>query len=418
MKPTLFIAMLTVLVHVTVLVHAVPAAAQNSGPVEGEMHTVVYNPPKNSSLADAASLDLVYVFDLWNRRYGTRLALWYNVLRPDTGRVHFARMRKEGGSWKAEIPIPEGASLLSYIISGPQAMDGNGEKTFTRYVLNEQGEPVMNARYFNIPFLRLARAPIGELVREAEREISAYPENFRAYHQYFKLLLEQGKGSPRTQERIANRIARMEKDYGERTEFLNMAAETWFYILQDPEKALEYRNRIPSDKLWPQVLRIYDREEKQRQEIARMTAAEQRRAELRGAELPSFNLRDASDGKVAFPRGDGKAMVLVFWASTSERSRDLLTALDIIADEAGSAPLQVTAVCLDANPEEGAAWFAGEGLPFELLYNQGSALQMLGVDSIPIVYFVDAENIVRDIMVGYDVRRRDALRVSVRSILP
>ena len=412
MKCTLFIAMLIILAH------APPGVAQTSGPVEGETYTVVYNPSKNSSLADAASLDLIYVFDLWNRRYGTRLALWYNVLRPDTGRVHFARMVKDGGSWKAEIPIPEGASLLSYIVSGAQEMDGNGEKTFTRYVLNEQGEPVMNARYFNIPFLRLARAPIGELVREAEREISAYPENFRAYHQYFKLLLEQGKGSPRTQERIANRIARMEKDYSQDTDFLNMAAETWFYILQDPEKALEYRNRIPSDKLWPQVLRIFDREKKQKQEIARMTAAENRRAELRGADLPSFNLRDAENEKVAFPRSDGTSTVLLFWASTSERSRELLNALAIIADEAGSAPLHITAVCLDAKPEDGAAWFAEQGLPFELLYNQGNTLQMLGVDSIPIAYFIDAENTVRDIMVGYDSRQRDALRTSVRSILP
>lgn len=412
MKRTLFIAILIVLTH------ALPGAAQTYGPVAGDTFTVVYNPSKSSPLADAASLDLVYVFDLWNRRYGTRLALWYNVLRPDTNRVHIARMREEDGSWKAEIPIPEGASLISYIISGAQGMDGNGEKTFTRYVLDAQGEPVMNARYFNIPFLRMAREPIGVLVREAEREISDYPENFRAYHQYFKLLLEQGKGSPRTQERIANRIARMEKDHGENMDFLNMAAETWFYILQDPEKALEYRNRIPADKLWPQVLRIYDREKKQRQEVARMTAAESRRAELRGAELPSFNLRDADDEKVAFPRSDGKASVLVFWASTSDRSRELIRALDIVAREAGSAPLRVTAVCLDAKPEEGAAWFAEQGLPFELLYNQGNTLQMLGVDSIPIVYFIDAENTVRDIMVGYDVRQRDALRTSVRSILP
>jgi len=412
MKRTLFIAILVTLTH------ALPATAQSPGPVAGETFTVVYNPPKNSSLADAASLDLVYVFDLWNRRYGTRLALWYNVLRPDTSRIHVARMKKEGSSWKAEIPIPERASLLSYIVSGAQGMDGNGEKTFTRYVLNGQGEPVMNARYFKIPFLRLARAPIGELVREAEREISAYPENFRAYHQYFKLLLEQGKGSPRTQERIANRIARMEKEYGEDTDFLNMAAETWFYILQDAEKALEYRNRIPANKLWPQVLRIFDREEKQKQEIARMTAAENRRMELRGAELPSFNLHNADDEKVAFPRSDGKSTVLVFWASTSERSRQLLQALEVAAGEAGSASLRVTTVCLDVKPEDGAQWFAEQGLPFELLYNQGSTLQMLGVDSIPIVYFIDAENTVRDIMVGYDARQRDALRVSVRSILP
>ncbi|MBN1447984.1 MAG: TlpA family protein disulfide reductase [Bacteroidetes bacterium] len=401
---------------VVFLILAPLTAVAQSGPVAGQSFTVVYNPTKGSPFTDAVALDLVYVFDIWNFRHGTRLALWQNVLRPDTARVRFARMRKSPEGWTAEISIPEDAALLSYYVTDGRHMDGNNQKTYVRYVLNENNTPVQNARYYNIPFLRMAREPLGLLVREAEREISDYPENFRAYHQYFKLLLEQGKGSPRTQERIANRIAGMEKEHGENPDFLNMAAETWFYILQDAEKALEYRNRIPTEKMWPQVFRIFNREEKMQQERERLSHAENRRKELQDAELPAFNLRDAADEKVAFPRQDGRPMLLVFWASASERSQTLLTALKNMPAAAGLDRMHVVTVCLDTEQETGIAWFREHGMPFELLFNQGSALQMLGVDSIPILYLVDSEGIIRSILVGYAERQHAALQAMIQRL--
>jgi peroxiredoxin len=386
-------------------------------PVAGSTYTVVYTPSQFSAVADASQLTLLYVFDFWNVRYGTRLALWQNVLDPDTSRIHRVAMRKQNGAWKADIPIPTDAALLSWIVTDGRKLDGNGEKTWVRYILDTRGEPVMNARYYNIPFLKLAREEIGVQIREAEREVVSWPENFRAYYQYFTLLLEQAKGSPRTQERIVNRLADLEQRYGNDPGFLNMAAEIWYYVLQDQPRALEYRNRIEASAMWPQVFAMADRQGTKQGEIERATYHSQRRAELQGKDLPEFNLLADDNSKVMFPRRDGKPMVIVFWASTSEKSRSMLTALQAAAAELPAGSLTIAAVSLDLEADKAREWFAAQNLSFELLFNQGNTLHLLGVDSIPIVFFVDAKDAVRDVVVGYESGMQAALRARLAGLV-
>lgn len=388
-----------------------------SGPTAGGTFTVLYNPPADSPLADASEAILVYVFDFWNVRYGTRLALWQNVLDPDTSRVRYARMERAGESWAADIPVPANAALLSYVVTDGTHMDGNEQKTWVRYVLGSDGKPVMNARYFNIPFLKMAREEIGVLIREAEREVTAWPENFRAYQKYFALLLEQSKGSPRTQERIAGRIEELEKRFGADPGFLNMAAEVWYYVLQDQARALEYRKRIEPSAMWPQVFAMADRQGTQQSEADRARQSAERRTALIGETLPDFNLHDANGEKVAFPRSGGTPLVLLFWSSTSDKSRGMLDALqDALASLPGSA-LDVVTVSLDLEADKAREYFAAQSLPFELLFNQGSTLHLLGVDSIPIVFLVDGENTVREILVGYEPGRTGALRAALTELL-
>ncbi|MDT8323545.1 MAG: redoxin domain-containing protein [Bacteroidota bacterium] len=393
---------------------SLPAQA---GPVAGSTFTVLYNPPADSPLADAAEVTLIYVFDFWNVRYGTRLALWQNVLSPDTSRVRYARMERAGESWAADIPIPSDAALLSYIVTDGTHVDGNEQKTWVRYVMNGDGKPVMNARFYNIPFLKLARAEIGVLIREAEREVVDWPENFRAYQQYFTLLLEQAKGSPRTQERIAGRIAELEEQYGTDPGFLNMAAEVWYYVLQDQARALEYRKRIEPSAMWPQVFAMVDRQGTQQDEVDRVSQNQQRRRALIGNVLPEFNLRDAAGAKVAFPRRNGTPLVLLFWASTSERSCNMLDALRAAVAPLPEDALDIVAVSVDLEEKKALEHFSGQAMPFELLFNQGSTLHLLGVDSIPVTILVDGEDTVRDILVGYDTDIASGLRTALTALL-
>jgi peroxiredoxin len=388
-----------------------------AGPEAGSTFTVLYNPPADSPLADAPGVTLVYVFDFWNVRYGTRLALWQNVLDPDTGRVHHVRMERAGESWAADIPIPADAALLSYVVTDGNHIDGNEQKTWVRYVLTGDGKPVMNARFFNIPFLKLAREEIGVLIREAEREVVEWPENFRAYQQYFTLLLEQAKGSPRTQERIAGRIAELEEKYGGDSGFLNMAAEVWYYVLQDQERALEYRKRIEPSAMWPQVFAMVDRQSTQQTEADRARHNADRRRELIGEVLPEFNLRDESGDKVGFPRKNGTPLLLLFWASTSDKSRDMLDALRAAVAPLPEGAMDIVAVSVDLEEEKARAYWTEHALPFELLYNQGSTLHMLGVDSIPITILVDGEDTVRDVLVGYDSGVTSRLRTALTTLL-
>lgn len=400
------------------LVFVLPCAVQaQNDPVAGKTFTVVYHPPQGSPLAQASDLQLIYVFDFWNTRFGTRLALWQNVVSADTSRLHVADLRKGRDGWTADIPIPADAALLSYIVAGGGAVDGNYQKTFVHYVMNEKGEPVQNARVFNLPFLEMARAEIGVRIREAEAEIIAYPENFQAYNKYFTLLLEQAKGNPRIQQRIVSRLESLEKRFGQNDDFLNMAAETWFYVLQNPERALEYRKRISSTNMWPQVFRMFNQEEKQEQARQRASYNENRRKELHGEEFPDFNLMNVAGEKTAFPTGSGNPAAYVFWASVSEKSCDLLLALKAALSAFEKGELDVIAVNLDVDKEKGTAWFDQHQLPFSLMFNQGNVLMQLGVDSIPIMYFVDRENVIRHIQVGYAEEQSGALRSALDAIM-
>ncbi len=393
------------------------ALAAQAGPVAGSDFTVVYTPSVSSPLADAENLTLVYVFDFWNVRYGTRLALWQNVLDPDTSRVHHVPMQRAGSSWKASIPIPANAALLSYVVTDGARVDGNNERTWVHYVLNAQGDPVMNARFFNIPFLKMAREEIGVQIREAEREVVDWPENFRAYQQYFTLLLEQAKGSPRTQERIVTRIEELEERYGNNPGFLNMAAEVWYYVLQDQARALEYRNRIEQSSMWPQVFAMANRQSGQQNEIERAKYHAERRSQLRGSALPEFNLHDDDGNKVGFPGENGRPLVLLFWASTSEKSRAMLSALQTAMAPLPAGAIDVVVVSLDLEPEKARALIEEQSLPWTLLYNQGNTLYQLGVDSIPVTFLVDGESTVRDILVGYDAGTVGTLRAALTKLV-
>jgi peroxiredoxin len=399
------------------LLPASPALQAQKGPVAGTRHTVTYIAPHASPLASAEQLTMLYVFDFWNTRYGTRLALWQNVLRPDTSRLHSATLVKGPGGWSATIDIPADAALLSYIVGDGTHIDGNNEKTYTSYIYDANGKPLRNARFFNIPFLRLARAELGSIVQEAEREIADFPENFPAYHQYFQLLLEQAKGSARVQERIATRLEQLEKRYGEDTEFLNMAAETWYYVMQDQEKAMEYRSRITPAQQWPQVFRMFDHSAKQEEERQRRLQAEQFRRALVNARLPVFNLHDRGGGKIGFPQADGKVRVIVFWASTSANSARMLAMVREAVQSGAASAIEVLAVSVDTDEQKAVEQFTRENYPFTLLFNQGATLQLLGVDGIPMTYVVDGEGVVRSILAGFEPAHAEALR-SVLAAMP
>ncbi len=384
------------------------------GPVAGGKYSVVYNPPSASPLSKVSSLSLYYVFDYWNLRYGTRLALWQNVLRPDTTRLHAAPMQRLKDGWTATIDVPADAALLSWIVSDGQHMDGNSERTYVEYVLGSDGKPVRNARYYNVQFLRLGGNDIGTIIGEMEREIADHPQNFPAYHQYFSLLMEQSKGSSKIQERIANRLDEMEKTYGDDDEFLNLAAQTWFYILQDQKQGLAFRERIPPGRHWPQVLRMFDREGKQAEESERQLQSQSRRSQLLNTELPSFNLKNAAGEKVSFPRRDGQPLLVLFWASTSERSLQQIDKLRQILESGDGAGIDVVYVSLDPDEQRAAAVARERGFEAGLLFNQGATLATLGVDSLPTLFVVDSRDIVRTIQVGFSLQQVEELR----SLLP
>ncbi|MCZ7556723.1 MAG: hypothetical protein M5R41_10020 [Bacteroidia bacterium] len=379
-----------------------------TGPRAGSSYTVVYNPPSASPLSQSKAVTMFYVFDYWNVRYGTRMALWQNVLRPDTNRLRSAEMQRVAEGWTATIEIPEDAALLSWIVSDGVYMDGNLERTYVEYVLGGDGKPVRNARYFNIQFLRLAGSEIGILIREMERELADYPTNFPAYHQYFSLLMEQSKGNTKIQERIANRLGEMEKQFGDDDEFLNLAAQTWYYLLQDQKRGLDFRERIAPSRQWPQVLRMFDRDAKQAEVLERQMQAQTKRSQLLNTELPAFNLNNPGGGRTSFPRGSGRPTLLLFWASTSERSLQKIDALKEII-RMNATDIDVYYVNVDVDESKALDVARAKGIVDQVLLNQGATLAILGVDSLPMLFAVDSRDIIRDIQIGFSAQQVEEL---------
>ena len=386
------------------------------GPVAGKPYSLVYNPPAGSELSRASSVTLYYVFDFWNVRYGTRLALWQNVLRPDTSRLRSVQLEKVAESWRGTFDIPSDAALLSWIVSDGRAMDGNNERTFVEYILGDDRKPVRNARYFNVQFQRLAGSDLGTMVMEMERELAEYPDNFPAYHQYFSLLIEQGRGSTRIQERILAKLSELEKVHATNDEFLNLAAQTWYYLLQDQKRGLEYREKIAPGQHWPQVLRMFDREGKETEDMERQMQSRNRRDQLRNTELPEFNLKTPAGDKSGFTRRNGKPLILLYCATTSELSLILIDDVQEMLKKLSGKDFDLAFVSVDPEEERAVTAATSRGFKEHLFFNQGSALQILGIDSLPILYAVDANDIVRAVQVGYSPAQAEDLRKVLETI--
>jgi hypothetical protein len=398
------------------LLAALPLQAQVH-PVSGKPFTVRYNPPANSALGTAAGLELVYVYDFWGARFGTHLALWENVLRPDSDRTFRVPLEKTLDGWTASIKIHPRAALLSYYVTDGKVIEANNEETYTEYIYRENGNPMPGAHFCMVPFRKMAREEPGKVVQEAETEINLYPENFRAYPLYFSLLLEQGKGDPRIQERILNKISQLEKTYGDSTEFLNMAARVCYYTLHDQKTGMLFRERIDPAKMWPDVVLMYDREKIQSDQRREEQESENRRMALNNNELPQIILTDALGKSIELPGAPGTVTVLSFWATTSENAKKYLGFLQAIQQKFASQGVRVFAVDLDPDRSVGDKYMTSMGFTVMNVGCQPAALTNLGVDAIPQTYLIDKKNIVRTILRGYEDTQQQDLEKIVGELL-
>lgn len=396
--------------------HSVQTQAQIR-PLSGRPLTITFVPPESNPLASADSLQLVYVFDFWGSRYGTRMALFENVLHPTPERVQRATFLKTDLGWKATIDIPEKAALLSYYITDGTYRDDNGERTYSFLVYGDNGKPVRNAHYLMTPILEMGRAPLSDRAREAELEIIEYPDNFRAYFQFFTLMFEQEKGGESVQKKIIDILTRLESRYPDDLGVLNLEARTYFYIFRDVEKALAYKSQIDAPKQWPEVFIIFDREAKQEEERRKQLETESTRKALIGSVVPDVAFNTFDVGKKPIREEKGKILVLLFWGSTSEQSKMLLPYIKKLHEKYAGAGVKVIAVNLDLEKETAERFLAEHPYSFEHVFNNGDALQRLAVDGIPQLFLIDKEQVVRDILVGFSMDNVGKLEAFIKKLV-
>jgi peroxiredoxin len=370
-------------------------------PTKGAIASISYDPEKAGIFKHLDQMKVVYVVNFWNKRQGTRLALRENVLRPDSTRVKTAALTKTDISWNADLEIPPNGAVLSYYITDGEVIDDNDGRTFVAYVYNSEGAPVANAHYFMVPFLQMEGESLPELVRESEREIMHYPENFRAYSQYFALYMEQEKGSQRGQRRIINRLNELEEKYGDQPECLNLIARTYYFILRDLENALIYKEKIDQRDRWPEVETIFDSRSHTEKKQQRAKDMEDARAAIINTPAPAISFIADGNSRIAVQDFKSKVVVLVFWATSSELSKKLFSPLSEILKKHKSKGLEVLAVNTGEDKKLVKDYVSKAKLSFNFAFNNGSAFKLYGVDGIPQTYVIDRDGVVRNVIVGY-----------------
>jgi peroxiredoxin len=123
---------------------------------------------------------------------------------------------------------------------------------------------------------------------------------------------------------------------------------------------------------------------------------------LVGVSAPSFELPAHQGGsQVSLSEGQGKVVIVDFWATWCEPCRDSFPAYQRLA-ERFSDKLVVIGVSEDDEPD-GIAKFASEtGAKFPLVWDDGKALsQKYSPPTMPTSYIIDKNGIVRFVHVGY-----------------
>jgi peroxiredoxin len=201
-----------------VLLAACLAACSRSSvdkPISGESYRLKYDPSVAGILNDAKDIWVVYAFDFWGtkavqklRGEGPQEDLFLNVLEPSKGRTVRAKMSHSGKTWQAEIPIPQGASLLSYYFTDGTRNDFNNRHTYVEFVLDQAGRPVRGARFRNVDFLIMSDAGVPSVFSALRDEIKDYPDNLLAHMVYWRFRLHETT-SPDTLRMLAGEV----KDY-------------------------------------------------------------------------------------------------------------------------------------------------------------------------------------------------------------
>lgn len=139
-----------------------------------------------------------------------------------------------------------------------------------------------------------------------------------------------------------------------------------------------------------------------------------------GVTAPAIQLTDAQGGAFDLAGLRGRVVVVDFWASWCAGCLQELPALDAMHRRIEGSGATVVAVNLDRVPEVGAAVVRRLGLTLPLLYDwKGDAVSRWNPTSLPALYVLDRDGVVRDTHVGtLDARGLAAIEALVLALAP
>lgn len=129
--------------------------------------------------------------------------------------------------------------------------------------------------------------------------------------------------------------------------------------------------------------------------------------------------QDESGHEVRVGAGDGKVLIVDFFASWCQPCKVQLPHLDRLARELGARGLAVVGVSFDEEAAAARGFAAAMQVGFPVLWDRGGErlAPALSIERLPTTLLVDRRGIIRRVQVGYDEREGEKLEAEVRRLL-
>lgn len=122
-----------------------------------------------------------------------------------------------------------------------------------------------------------------------------------------------------------------------------------------------------------------------------------------GFPAPDFDLVDANGKSRRLSELRGRPVIVNVWASWCPPCRAEMPALQRLYQDFQPRGLEILAVNSTSQdtPEAAQAFVAQQGLTFPVLFDQqGEVKRLYHVDALPSTYFIDAQGIIQDVVIG------------------
>lgn len=138
---------------------------------------------------------------------------------------------------------------------------------------------------------------------------------------------------------------------------------------------------------------------------------------LTGKKAPHFKLKTLEGGSIHTPEDfKGQVLLLDFWASWCPPCKVSLPELQRM-DEAYKG-LKVVTINIDDDAANAKKFMKKHGLSMTTLFDEKKeVVEAYGVEAMPTAVIIDKKGVVRKVMSGYTIKKKEELESTIKSLL-
>jgi thiol-disulfide isomerase/thioredoxin len=138
----------------------------------------------------------------------------------------------------------------------------------------------------------------------------------------------------------------------------------------------------------------------------------------KGPVAPDFTLTDTEGNQFVLSRQQGKVLLINFWATWCGPCRMEIPALIELSKKITDEKFEIIGVNLDYTEKQAIKGKKAFKIPYRVMYDAGNkVMRKYRVVSIPSLFIVDTEGVLRFRHVGYDPRNFARIEKEIRSLL-